>query len=186
MIENVCQLKNTQKNKSKKARVDTSPLSTDAFKVMMDEFMDSGIESSLLTVLPDYNKNFIPLQLKIVLPSPLSKIFSSQSRGKPLSVLLKVSEDLFSKYSVSNQQAEAIEILTRAQSKSELWNAFRIGRITASVVKSVITTSIANPTKSVLLKICYPNINSVNTPATKYFIFSYTFSVVFIIIIFVT
>ncbi|EFX67064.1 hypothetical protein DAPPUDRAFT_331416 [Daphnia pulex] len=134
----------------------------------MDEFMDFGIESSLLTVLPDYSKNFIPLQLKIALPSPLSKIFSSQLRGKPLSVLLKESEDLFSKYSVSNQQAEAIEILTRAQSKSELWNAFRIGRITASVVKSVITTSIANPSKSVLLKICYPNINSVNTPATKW------------------
>ena len=77
-------------------------------------------------------------------------------------------------------------MLTRAHSKSELLNAFRIGRNTASVVKSVITTSIANPFKSVVLKICYLNINSFSTPATKYFIFSYTFSVGFILIICIT
>ena len=59
MIETVSQLKNTQKNKSKKLRVDTSPISTDAFKVMMEEYMNSGIQSALLTVLPDYSKNFI-------------------------------------------------------------------------------------------------------------------------------
>ena len=178
MIETVSELKNTQKNKSKKLRVDTSPISTDAFKMMMEEYMNSGIQSALLTVLPDYSKNFIPLQLKVTLPNLLSKIFSSHLRGKPLSVLLKESEDLFSKYCVSNQQAEAIEMLTRAQSKSELWNSFRLGRITASVVKSVITTSIDNPSKTVVLKICYPNINSFSTPATKYFIFSYNFRVV--------
>nr|CAH0103511.1 unnamed protein product [Daphnia galeata] len=118
MIETVSELKNTQKNKSKKLRVDTSPISTDAFKMMMEEYMNSGIQSALLTVLPDYSKNFIPLQLKVTLPDPLSKIFSSHLRGKPLSVLLKESEDLFSKYCVSNQQAEAIEMLTRAQSKN--------------------------------------------------------------------
>ena len=88
MIETVSQLKNTQKNKSKKLRVDTSPISTDAFKVMMEEYMNSGIQSALLTVLPDYSKNFIPLQLKVTLPNLLSKIFSSHLRGKPLSVLL--------------------------------------------------------------------------------------------------
>lgn len=91
MVETVSQLKNTQKNKSKKLRVDTSPISTDAFNVMMEEYMNSGIQSALLTVLPDYSKNFIPLQLKVTLPNPLSKIFTSHLRGKPLSVLLKES-----------------------------------------------------------------------------------------------
>lgn len=52
MVETVSQLKNTQKNKSKKLRVDTSPISTDAFNVMMEEYMNSGIQSALLTVLP--------------------------------------------------------------------------------------------------------------------------------------
>ena len=89
MIETIFQLKNTQKNKSKKVRVDTSPISMDAFKVMMEEYMDSGIQSALLTVLPDYRKNFIPLQLKVTLPNPLSKIFTSHLQGKPLSVLLR-------------------------------------------------------------------------------------------------
>jgi hypothetical protein len=76
-------------------------------------------------------------------------------------------------------------MLTRAQSKSELWNPFRLGWITASVVKSVITTSIDYPSKTVVLKICYPNINSFSTPATKYFIFSYNCGVVLILIIFI-
>jgi hypothetical protein len=55
---------------------------------MMEEYMDFGIQSALLTVLLDYSKNFIPLRLKVTLPNPLSKIFTSHLRGKPLSVYL--------------------------------------------------------------------------------------------------
>ena len=44
MIETFSQLTYTQKCKSKKLKKDTSPFSTDLFKVMMEEYIDSGTQ----------------------------------------------------------------------------------------------------------------------------------------------
>ncbi|KAK4014746.1 hypothetical protein OUZ56_027255 [Daphnia magna] len=168
MVDTISELKNTQKKAKKKKKVSHSDLTVEEFTKMMDEFMDNGIPAGILTVLPQYSMNFIPLELRVTLPEPMSSLFSLELKGKPMNVLLLESERYFHKYSVSEEQVSSIEQLTRKQSKSENWNKYRRGRVTASMVKSVVSTKIDNPAKTTVMKSCYPMINTFTTEATKW------------------
>lgn len=172
-MDTISELKNTQKKAKKKKKVSHSDLTVEEFTKMMDEFMDNGTPAGILTVLPHYSMNFIPLELRVTLPEPMSSLFSLELKGKPLNVLLLESERNFHKYSVSEEQVSSIEQLTRKQSKSENWNKYRRGRVTASMVKSVVSTKIDNPAKTTVMKSCYPMINTFTTEATKYISMSF-------------
>ena len=67
----ISELKNTQK-KAKKKKVSHSDLTVEEFTTMMDEFLNNGIPAGILTVLPEYSMNFIPLELRVSLPEPMS------------------------------------------------------------------------------------------------------------------
>ncbi len=49
-----------------------------------------------------------------------------------------------------------VEEVTRGQSKSKLWFQQRTGRVTASRLKSALSTSLAKPSQSIIKLICYP------------------------------
>lgn len=53
-------------------------------------------------------------------------------------------------------QIRNVELSTRGQYHSKLWQTHRAGRITASNAKAAITTDITNPSRSIIVKICYP------------------------------
>uniref|UniRef100_A0A1A8CDG9 YqaJ viral recombinase domain-containing protein n=1 Tax=Nothobranchius kadleci TaxID=1051664 RepID=A0A1A8CDG9_NOTKA len=57
---------------------------------------------------------------------------------------------------VSEAEAEALEEKTRDQHKCEFWHTARAGRITASNIHAVLSTSTATPALSTV-KMCYPN-----------------------------
>ena len=57
---------------------------------------------------------------------------------------------------ISEGMAEQVELQTRQQAKSNLWYKFRAGRITVSNMKAVCCTDSANPSKSLIKRICYP------------------------------
>ncbi|XP_029730491.2 uncharacterized protein LOC109425600 [Aedes albopictus] len=61
-----------------------------------------------------------------------------------------------------------IEIKTRGQCKCDTWKTFRIGRITASILKKVVSTNINTPSMSLLKTICYPDTAYFTTQATTY------------------
>lgn len=50
----------------------------------MDQFMSNNIPSGLLTVLPKYSQHFIPMELRVSLPQPMSTIFSSELKRKTI------------------------------------------------------------------------------------------------------
>lgn len=61
-----------------------------------------------------------------------------------------------------------VEQETKGQWKCALWKTFRIGRITASVLKRAISTKIDTPSLSLLKTICYPDTTYFSTQATRY------------------
>nr|XP_050033073.1 uncharacterized protein LOC126529597 isoform X1 [Dermacentor andersoni]XP_054925238.1 uncharacterized protein LOC126529597 isoform X1 [Dermacentor andersoni] len=69
---------------------------------------------------------------------------------------------------VEPQVAELIEESTREQAKCTKWFAFRTGRITASIAKTVCRTSLSDPAMSLLRKICYPESTQFWSPQTAW------------------
>ena len=70
--------------------------------------------------------------------------------------------------SVTCDQQKNLEKLTRLQSQSESWFDFRAGRVTASLVYDVCRTSVTQPSKSLLMKICYPLKCRFSSPQTNW------------------
>lgn len=63
------------------------------------------------------------------------------------------------------QEAEAVELNTKSQSKSPLWFSMRTGRITASHFKAASRTSPVSPSISLIMSICHPEISRFKTAA---------------------
>lgn len=68
----------------------------------------------------------------------------------------------------TTEQIELVERLTNEQANSKYWYRFRAGRVTASVFYSVCRTSLINPSKSLILKICWPEKHIFSTIATNH------------------
>lgn len=66
------------------------------------------------------------------------------------------------------QVAALVEETTREQAKCGKWFSFRVGRITASNAKAVSRTSTTNPSKSLIVRICYPEENQFWSPQTAW------------------
>lgn len=66
------------------------------------------------------------------------------------------------------EDIQTIEMATKNQSSSTWWFQFRAGRITASNLKSVCRTSIKRPARTVVSKICYPELTKFSSKATEY------------------
>ena len=60
-----------------------------------------------------------------------------------------------------------VEVATRGQSSNKIWYTFRAGRITASMMKSVIQTDHTMPSQSLIKRICYPEAFKFSTTATR-------------------
>ncbi|KAH7973736.1 hypothetical protein HPB49_004595 [Dermacentor silvarum] len=61
-----------------------------------------------------------------------------------------------------------IEKQTKAQSASEKWHQFRTGRITASNAGALFATSLTEPSRSLLKRLCYPEDCKFQTAATEW------------------
>uniref|UniRef100_A0A8C6NJ99 YqaJ viral recombinase domain-containing protein n=1 Tax=Nothobranchius furzeri TaxID=105023 RepID=A0A8C6NJ99_NOTFU len=93
-----------------------------------------------------------------VLPKPLLRLHDAHLRGCELSVLLQQCEQQKCYVTVSEAEAEALEEKTSDQHKCELWQTAIAGRITASNIHAVMSTSTATtPALSTVKKVCYPN-----------------------------
>lgn len=66
------------------------------------------------------------------------------------------------------QVLHLIEEETRAQSSCRKWFSFRAGRVTASCAKAACSTSIEDPSPSLVQRICYPSQGTFTTVATTW------------------
>ena len=85
--------------------------------------------SAILLVSDGFAKNYIPEQMKIPLPQPLGTLFDAKCKVLDFDTLAALSEEQLVKYALTPEQSIRIEELTRKQSKCQLWNSYRQGRI---------------------------------------------------------
>jgi hypothetical protein len=71
-------------------------------------------------------------------------------------------------YNVTHDQRKTVEKKTRDQADSRLWFRHRTGRVTASRFKAACHTNKETPSRSLIMSICYPELNKFSTTATKW------------------
>ena len=75
---------------------------------------------------------------------------------------------------ITENEAALVELETRGQSSKKSWFAFRSGRLTASLIRNAVKTNHALPSQSLIKKICYPELYSFSTKATR-LMYNYTY-----------
>ncbi|XP_077516907.1 uncharacterized protein LOC144127829 [Amblyomma americanum] len=146
-----------------KERAHVPPLSEQERTKLYGSIQDAGIVLSIFSVLPGYDGHFqnpVPMH-----DARLRNLYSEEMLAHDLDVLVKKANDVMPSIIISEEIVKAVEALTGQQSSSSNWFLYRAGRVTASVMKRVCHTSIDNPSISLLKLICYPEKQSLKTPA---------------------
>lgn len=124
-------------------------------------------QASCLSGMMDYYHLHIdPVQPQI-LPKSLRCLRDPSKDGWELSLLQQHCNGLQHLAQVTDSQASLVEQRTRGQHQSPTWYRLRAGRITASVIHAVSTTSIENPAITTVRRVCYPN-KTASTQATQW------------------
>ena len=113
-----------------------SSISLDAFYSRLSE---SSPQASILLIIPDHLKNFIPQSCSKDFPDfliSISALYDSKYLDVPYDKLLQECEKVFDRLCISPEQSSMVEQHTRDQAKSRLWFYHRAGRITASRFKT--------------------------------------------------
>ena len=70
--------------------------------------------------------------------------------------------------SITEEQASLVESKTRLQSISRLCLRMRTGRVTASRFKAVCQSNLAQPSHSLVMALCHPEIAKFKSSATNW------------------
>ncbi|KAL5013934.1 hypothetical protein ScPMuIL_008204 [Solemya velum] len=120
----------------------------------LHQLKSKGKKPVILSLLPNYAKEFRPASLDKKYPLVLSELYD---------------EDFINaKLSVSEEEAHNCELDTRTQSKSKQWFRLRAGRITASKIKAACKTSLEKPSMSLIRDICYPMTRTFSSASTQW------------------
>lgn len=99
-------------------------------------------------------------------PQCLSDLFDPSLVGEEYDRIIQVSRSV--DVSVTPEQHNIVEELTRDQYQNNMWFKCRSGRITASKFKGVCRTKIQKPSLSLLKSICYPQKFTFTSKQTTY------------------
>ncbi|XP_060785079.1 uncharacterized protein LOC132891482 isoform X2 [Neoarius graeffei] len=128
----------------------------------------NGAKCAVFTILPGYCNRFSPRSVTGDLPNPLNNLYNPDDLVLSYDELCNKSREVFESLKVSDVQISTVEAETRKQSSNKMWFQQRAGRITASVFKAAARTSPANPSRSLIMRICYPQNYEFSTAATRW------------------
>ena len=120
----------------------------------------------LLSIIPGYCDNFVPLCEQGLLPKPLTDLYREEYLHLSYIDLLTKCEAHFTEIKITVEQVKNVEEKTREQAASRLWFQQRAGRITASKLKAAVHTDSTQPSQSLIKAICYPESQQFKTRAT--------------------
>ncbi|CAN7941855.1 unnamed protein product [Ixodes pacificus] len=135
-------------------------------RIFHSRLSGAGAVPALFMVHPQYSGRFEPPCRRE--PSLLRNLLCAEARSEDLPALVSRTDKVLAELVVSEEMVTNVEKSTRAQSKCAKWYSYRAGRITASVMKSVCSTSVTQPSISLLKKICYPEQNTFTSAATAW------------------
>ena len=111
-------------------------------------------KSSILSIVPPFSKEFKPNRLENKNLSLVASFYEPENLDMNYKELLDKAKDISIK--VKQCELEYAEKVTKKQAACPDWFSFRAGRITASKLYAVCKASTANPAKSLIRAICYP------------------------------
>lgn len=120
-----------------------------------------------LTGMEDYYQHYTDPVPPRILPKSLLQLHDTGKYGCELSLLQQHCEGLADMTAVNKAQAALVEAETKRQYLSPAWYALRAGRITASNIHAIVSTSVSKPAISTVRKVCYPN-KSATTAAIRW------------------
>lgn len=121
---------------------------------------------AILSLIDPYSSRYIPQTLDSGLPTCLSELYKPEYAELNYGELLTVAKNY--SVSITEEQALLVESKTRLQSNSRLWLRMRTGRVTASRFKAVCRTNLAQPSLSLVMALCHPEIAKFKSIATSW------------------
>ncbi len=128
----------------------------DEVKTFFDALANCSSKPAVLSLIEPYSSSYVPKSLDINLPICLTELYKPDYLCLSYGDLLK----LASAYEITMTEKEAknVELQTRAQANSRLWFRMRAGRITTSRLENVCCTNPAQPSISLIMAICHPEL----------------------------
>lgn len=114
----------------------------------LHEINEAGVKCALHAVV----EPFCNQQEKLC--NVLASLYKEEYKTYSLEQLQELAHSL--KLTISQEECQEIEKLTRSQTASKKWFLYRKGRVTASNFKAVVHTNIIKPSCSLIKKLCYP------------------------------
>ena len=149
----------------RKARACT-PSDTEKAELFHSLAKCKGAMPTMLAIAPTHYEAYIPVSLDQDLPTVLSNLYKKDYLSLGYSSLLQIARE--TKLTLTVEQSKTVETKTRDQVKSRIWFRLRTGRITASKFKNACCTDPANPSKSLIMSVCYPEVYRFSSKATKW------------------
>ena len=125
----------------------------------------TGMDSAILRITPEFYERFIPSIAEI--RTALFNFYHEKYEQLLYHELIDACVKEYIKININKNEVQLIQKKTREQPKSELWYRARSGVITASNFRACCHTDIAEPSKSLIMKMCYPS-KRFSTEATDY------------------
>ena len=122
----------------------------------------------LLSHIPGFNESYVPINHLPNFPKPLTELFDPNAMSLSYPDLLQRCEESYNNYVITADQAELVQKNTWLQAKSKVWFQQKSGRVTASRLKSVISTDVSQPSVSLIKSICYPDTHKFLSVACSY------------------
>ena len=137
---------------------------------MLDLVSNKNPNTVPLSLFMPHQKRFITEKSKNVLklPKPLMLLYDVSNRNLDKNKMEKKIDDIIINMMVTNEEVQYLEASTKNQSDSPVWHQQRVGRITSSSIHAIAHTSIDNPAKSLIRKICYMSTNQIKVPSISW------------------
>ena len=132
----------------------------------IDSLASCPSKPAILSLIEPHSLKYIPTSLDGSLLVCLAQLFMPEYQTLNYGELLKIASKKI--IEVTEAEAKHVEMKTRAQSSSRLWFCMRAGRITASRFKSDCHTNLAQPSISLIMAICHPEMSKFSSLATSW------------------
>ena len=138
--------------------------------MFFEKMANTGQDIVILRLVPPYNDKYISVKAKIkklLFNKFYDKKYDNENNYR-YHELIQESVAKFLSLEITQEDVDLIEKHTREQSKSNLWFEARSGIITASRFRQSCHSDVSQPSKSLILRICYPQKYKFTNATTTY------------------
>ncbi|XP_067125337.1 uncharacterized protein [Centruroides vittatus] len=158
---------NINQRSFKKRNMKVTPMNDSELDSFLSDVAKCNPQACILAVTPRFSDHFVPSQ-DIPFPLMFGNLFNPSLVDLEWPELEEYCCKLFQELQLTEDQVKNICDMTTKQYKQKLWFQYRAGRITASIMKAACHTSLTNPAKSLIKKICYPFEHRFKSPSVRW------------------